>query len=186
MADMQNVVETPKGPVVLRPLDKTDRDRGIFELLAQLTKAPKLSNDQFQAILQRVEANEDHFIYVAHDYAGAQPKNGGPGDMNKPEDTAKGSELGETPLHEPILATAALLIERKLLRGGGLVGHIEDVVVDEKARGKRLGKLVVEKLSEIAKEQGCYKVILDCSEDNAGFYERCGFEKKEIQMARYF
>jgi len=28
-------------------------------------------------------------------------------------------------------------------------------------------------------------VILACSEDNVPFYERCGFEKKEIEMAWY-
>lgn len=32
---------------------------------------------------------------------------------------------------------------------------------------------------------GCYKVILDCSEDNVRFYERCGFVRKEVQMAAY-
>lgn len=35
-----------------------------------------------------------------------------------------------------------------------------------------------------AKEVGCYKVILDCSEDNVNFYQKCGFTKKEVQMVR--
>jgi hypothetical protein len=25
-------------------------------------------------------------------------------------------------------------------------------------------------------------VILDCNEDNASFYEKCGFVRKEVQM----
>ena len=33
-------------------------------------------------------------------------------------------------------------------------------------------------------EAGCYKVILDCSEENVPFYEKCGLTKKEVQMVR--
>ena len=33
-------------------------------------------------------------------------------------------------------------------------------------------------------EMGCYKVILDCNEDNVTFYEKCGLIKKEIQMVK--
>lgn len=39
-------------------------------------------------------------------------------------------------------------------------------------------------LTDAAKANGCYKVILDCSEANAAFYEKCGLTKKEIQMVR--
>ena len=35
-----------------------------------------------------------------------------------------------------------------------------------------------------AREAGCYKVILDCSDSNVKFYEKCGFQKKEVQMVR--
>ncbi len=38
----------------------------------------------------------------------------------------------------------------------------------------------------ICKGQGCYKVILDCSEKNEGFYAKLGFQRKELQMALYF
>ncbi len=37
-----------------------------------------------------------------------------------------------------------------------------------------------------AREAGCYKVILDCAEENAAFYEKCGLTIKEIQMVRLF
>jgi glucosamine-phosphate N-acetyltransferase len=45
---------------------------------------------------------------------------------------------------------------------------------------------IVEKLKALAREQRCYKAILNCSERNAPFYEKCGFQKKEVQMAHYF
>lgn len=85
-----------------------------------------------------------------------------------------------------LLGTAALLVEHKALRAGGKVGHVEDVVVDAAARGAAVGKSLVAELVDFCRREGCYKVILDCAEGNAPFYERCGFEKKEIQMAQYF
>jgi glucosamine-phosphate N-acetyltransferase len=44
---------------------------------------------------------------------------------------------------------------------------------------------LVEELVAVAAQQGCYKVILDCSEDNQAFYEKCGLTRKEVQMVKY-
>ncbi|KAJ9523600.1 hypothetical protein QJQ45_007325 [Haematococcus lacustris] len=66
------------------------------------------------------------------------------------------------------------------------VGHIEDVVVDERCRGARLGLRLITALTEAAQAAGCYKVVLDCSEDNVAFYEKCGLRRKDVQMANYF
>jgi glucosamine-phosphate N-acetyltransferase len=84
-----------------------------------------------------------------------------------------------------IIATATLLIEKKFIHSCGKVGHIEDVVVDHNYRGKGIGNNMIEYLTEKAIEEGCYKVILDCSESNVGFYEKCGFERKGVEMALY-
>jgi len=75
-----------------------------------------------------------------------------------------------------IVGSATLLIEQKFIHNGGLVGHIEDVVVDKNFQGKKIGKKIIEYLLEHSKKRGCYKTILDCSDDVKAFYERLGFE----------
>ena len=50
------------------------------------------------------------------------------------------------------------------------VVNVEDIVVDERARGRGLGVVIVRALTIVAEMVGCYKVILDCSEENQGFY----------------
>ena len=65
---------------------------------------------------------------------------------------------------------------------GKLVGMIEDVEVLEEHRGKGFGKKVILELIEKAKELGCYKVILDCSDHNISFYSLLGFELWQNSM----
>lgn len=85
-----------------------------------------------------------------------------------------------------VVSTGTLLVEAKFIHQAGLAGHIEDIVVDSTVRGKGLGKLIIQKLVEVAVAAGCYKVILDCAQKNIAFYEKCGFIQKEVQMAMYF
>ena len=67
-----------------------------------------------------------------------------------------------------IVASASLIVERKFLRNAGMVGHVEDVVVDPECKGQSLGKIMIQGLSELGMQRGCYKVILDCDAKNAG------------------
>jgi len=82
-----------------------------------------------------------------------------------------------------IVGTITILKETKLIHNFGKVAHIEDVIVDKSMQGYGLGK----KLLEIAKREStdCYKIILDCSSENVGFYKKCGFEWKGNQLALY-
>jgi glucosamine-phosphate N-acetyltransferase len=84
--------------------------------------------------------------------------------------------------YEKIIATGSVLIEQKFLRGGGKVGHIEDIVVDNRSREKGVGKAIVDELVDIAKDRGCYKAILNCSNENVPFYIKCGFRLTENEM----
>ncbi|MGY5150801.1 MAG: GNAT family N-acetyltransferase [Candidatus Nitrosopumilus sp. bin_6a] len=76
-----------------------------------------------------------------------------------------------------IVGSTTLLIEIKFIHNGGLVGHIEDVVVDKEYQGKKIGEKIMKFLIEISKKRGCYKIILNCTEDVKPFYEKLGFKQ---------
>lgn len=81
-----------------------------------------------------------------------------------------------------VVGSLTLLIEEKFIHGGGLAGHIEDVAVDGRARGRGAGRMLVERALREAEARGCYKTVLDCSEDLAGFYEKLGFSRRGVCM----
>ncbi len=78
-------------------------------------------------------------------------------------------------IDEKVVGTATLLLEFKFIHNGGIVGHIEDVVVDKNYQGQKIGEKIIRYLLEVAKTKGCYKTILDCVDDVKPFYEKLGF-----------
>ncbi|CAN1304727.1 Glucosamine 6-phosphate N-acetyltransferase [Linum perenne] len=142
----------------VRRLQLSDKGKGFIELLQQLTVCDSVSDKDFEDRFHELSSyGDDHLICVIED-----------------------DRIGK------IVATGCVFVEKKFLRNCGKVGHIEDVVVDSSARGLHLGKKVVDFLTDHARSKGCYKVILDCSNENKAFYEKCGFKQKEIQMVQYF
>lgn len=137
----------------------------FLPLLRQLTKAPEVDRKSFARRVGLLSQREhrDHGDDVPRQFC----------------------IVVERKIDKCIVATASLTLEYKFIRGLGVCGHIEDVVVDQTTRGSGLGKIVVNECVAIAKECGCYKVILDCAETNIGFYETMGFQRKEVQMAMY-
>eukprot|EP00762_Andalucia_godoyi_P006737 ANDGO_06141.mRNA.1 Glucosamine 6-phosphate N-acetyltransferase len=94
--------------------------------------------------------------------------------------TAVGEQNGE------MLCIGSIAYEPKLIRGLRECGHIEDIVVHSKCRGLGYGNLLIEHLVAHAQNRGSvYKVILDCAKEKKGFYEKCGFQEKGLQMAKY-
>ena len=75
-----------------------------------------------------------------------------------------------------VVGAATLLLETKFIHNGGIVGHIEDVVVDKNYQGQKIGEKIIKYLLEFAKTKGCYKTILDCVDDVKPFYEKIGFK----------
>jgi len=80
-------------------------------------------------------------------------------------------------LEDKVVASTTLIIEQKFIHDGGLVGHIEDVVVSKEYQGKGIGKELIIQVLDYAKKNNCYKTILDCSDDVKSFYERIGFKR---------
>lgn len=140
-----------------RIIVSNDYHKGYIELLTQLTIVGEITKEQYMDQLNKIKENENHLIYVIED-----------------EKTNK------------IITSGTLLIEPKFIHQISNVGHIEDIIVDKNYRGYGLGKIIINHLTNMAKEKNCYKVILDCTEDNISFYQKCGFMQKEFEMTKYF
>lgn len=83
-----------------------------------------------------------------------------------------------------LVATGTLLLEQKFIFNCAIMAHIEDVCVKKELRRMGLGKTLVLKLLERAREvEGCYKITLDCADNNIPFYESCGFERRGNQLS---
>lgn len=143
---------------LLRQLNHDDIHLGYLELLKQVSEIDqkKISFDDFDIFVGRVNKNRNHHIYVIED---------------------KNSN---------IIGSGTLLIEPKLIHNISYVGHIEDIVIDSAHRGNGLGKLIINKLQEVAKENKCYKVTLYCDKDNIKFYEKNNMRIGDVQMVLYF
>ena len=88
-------------------------------------------------------------------------------------------------LDNKIVGMITLLHEQKLIYNGSKIVHIEDLVVDKEYKNRGIGRdLINYCLDKISKEE-YYKIILDCSEELERYYNKFGFEKKNIQMAKY-
>lgn len=85
-------------------------------------------------------------------------------------------------IDEKVVGSTTLFIEPKFIHQGGLVGHIEDVVVTKEFQGKGIGERLIKASLDFAKNNGCYKTILDCSDDVIPFYEKIGFKKHSNSM----
>lgn len=85
-------------------------------------------------------------------------------------------------LNQKVIGSITLLVENKFIHDGGLVGHIEDVVVNKEYQGQKTGEQLVKYALDYSKERGCYKTILDCDDDVKPFYEKLGFKKHSHAM----
>ena len=137
--------------VTVRVIKEEDLSNGFLESLDSLRKASDIDNDQAKKILENIQSNSYHKIFVAV-------------------------------LENKIVGSTTLLIEPKFIHEGGLVGHIEDVVVTKEKQGLGIGEKLIESSLDYAKKVGCYKTILDCTDDVKPFYEKIGFKRHSNAM----
>lgn len=136
----------------IKELEEANLENGFLETLNHLRSVDNLNIESAKEILRKIKSNPNNKIFIA---------------INE-----DGKVIGST----------TLIIEQKFIHEGGLVGHIEDVVTHKDFRNIGIGKALVEKAVKVAKDAGCYKVILDCSEENVPFYEKIGFRRHGIEM----
>jgi glucosamine-phosphate N-acetyltransferase len=84
-----------------------------------------------------------------------------------------------------IIGTAKIVLERKAHNNCKMMGSIQDFVVHEEYRNYGIGKLLMERLVEVGRENECYKIILSCNDDLVGFYEKMDFKRKGNEMCIY-
>lgn len=149
--------------IVTREIEVGDLQRGFLESLDSLRSASGIDAAKADRILARIMADPDHVIFVAEGAVEGGGGGGGGGGRR-------------------IVGSTTLLIEQKFIHGGGLVGHIEDVVVAGDMQGKNIGRMLVEHALRHAGSRGCYKTILDCQDDVRGFYEKIGFSRASSAM----
>jgi len=141
----------------IRHLEPSDFDKGYIQLLQQLTTTGDITYQSFTTTLNSINNNPNHQIYVIPNHDNTQ-----------------------------ILASGTIIFEPKFIHNCGSVGHIEDIVVSEEARGLGLGQQIVKYLIEIAKSHpSCYKISLYCKPELTNFYEKSNLRTKDKQMTLY-
>lgn len=76
-------------------------------------------------------------------------------------------------------------MSKNLLRSITL--YIDDLCVDENARGKKVGTSLYNYVLQFAKDAGCYNVTLNvwaCNNSALKFYEKCGLSVQKIGMEK--
>jgi glucosamine-phosphate N-acetyltransferase len=142
----------------IKNLECNDLYKSYITLLSQLSYCTtSIKKKEWNDFFQDLQNNKHHFIFVIEDHEKKQ-----------------------------IIASITLLIENKVLRNFGKVGHIEDLVVDKNYRKLGLAQKLIEYCISISKTKyHCYKVILNCDESLKEFYKKFSFKQKNIEMSLY-
>ena len=147
-----------KNWIKFRPLEINDFKKWFCDILSELTSC-ETNEQKFKEIFNKmckINAIEQQYFIVVWE------------DIN----------------NWNIAVAWSVIIEQKFIHNWNSVWHIEDIVVSSKYRGLWLWEYLIAILKDIAIKQ-CYKVILDCNENNLWFYEKCWFSKKSLWMAIY-
>jgi ribosomal protein S18 acetylase RimI-like enzyme len=86
---------------------------------------------------------------------------------------------------DEIIGLASLVLYRVPT---GVRGYIEDVVVDDRARGRRIGEALTQACLDRAEQAGASQVMLTSNPARAAanrLYQRMGFELRRTNVYRY-
>ncbi|CAF1627794.1 unnamed protein product [Rotaria magnacalcarata] len=143
------------GKYIVRPLGKSDFDQGYIDLLRQLTECGTITYDDYEKRFNELkESSNTYYTLIIQD------KN----------------------VDQRIVGSATLVCEKKFIRQCGTRGRIEDVVVDDRCRGQQLGKVLVDLLTQFARDKcDCYKISLECKDHLVNFYQKFGYKHEDQQ-----
>jgi ribosomal protein S18 acetylase RimI-like enzyme len=71
------------------------------------------------------------------------------------------------------------------IRYGGEYCELEELIVDDAARGLNLGRILVQRTIDDARRRGCAEIglyLVPSTEGNRGFYKKLGFEVLGTEM----
>lgn len=83
-----------------------------------------------------------------------------------------------------IIGSSTLIIEQKFIHKLSKYGYIEDVVINEKYRGKGYGQKLIKHLVDFCKKNNFYKITLTCNKKLIPFYKKNNFEVYDIHMSQ--
>ncbi len=151
--------------LINRPIERSDYSYDLMTLLNTLSHSISIENTPesieayrlgFERFLDYLEENPLHKVFVLY--------------------------CNET---HKVVGLGTLLLEKKIIHNFGTVAHIEDIVSSPEFQNQGLGKRIIRNLIYEAKKEKCYKIILNCTPELKAFYQKCGFEEKNTQMAIY-
>jgi glucosamine-phosphate N-acetyltransferase len=128
----------------------------LIELYNYFEENKELNYENFNDILKKILQNNNHNIFLYID------------DINN------------------ILGAITLLTEQKFIHNGKCVAHIEDFVVKKEYRSQNIGKDLMNYAINYAKQNNCYKIILDTDTKLVNYYSNYGFVNKGVYMGYYF
>ncbi len=141
------------GQYIIRELVEEDLNEKFLEILSYVTTTVKLTRTAFTNMFLVIK-NQYKVILVVEEISDAGKK---------------------------LVGTGSLLLEQKFNKGG-IAGHIEDVAIHPDHRSIGLGKLLVDRLIETARQSNCYKVTLCCVPELKRVYEKSGMKESGICM----
>nr|XP_011421262.1 probable glucosamine 6-phosphate N-acetyltransferase [Crassostrea gigas] len=147
--DPQLSLPNPGPNLVVRPLRRSDYDKGYMDLLlsALYVRDQGITQQEFEDRFDRMKASGGSYIITVI------------------EDTSTKKIVGNAVLH----------VELKFLQPSVKRGRLEDIAVLERYRGQQLGKLLMDVTTILCKKVGCFRVSLHCKDKFVPLYQKFGF-----------
>ncbi len=100
------------------------------------------------------------------------------------DDIFKNSIIFVTEINNIIIAASTLIIQQKFIHKLAKYGYIEDIIIDEKYRGKGYGKNIIKHIVDYCKKNKFFKITLTCHEKLIPFYEKNNFQIYQSHMSQ--